>query len=683
LNILQRIFKALTPRQNYGYITSASNASYFGSRYQEFARYAYQQNLVVFRCINIIASAFSSSPLRVYDLSSDIEIPNHPVRMLFKRPNTFQTEFRFWENYWIDWWLSGNVFIYKVRDGSRKIIGLQILRPDMVEIKVGSNGYVEYYKYRLSGQTDIIIEPPDIMHDLAYNPTNEYIGQSPLLAGLREIATDNERTDFVKATLQNRGISPGVLLFMESNAQISEDARKREAEYWKQQFSKENRGKMGMFSGVRDAKVLSLNLSELEMPELTASMQADVCAIFGVPANLVGVKVGLDKLTYENFATSRRVLWEDNIEVLQNRVDDGMSFGLAEMLQGVYLRFDNSEISALSIVKNDKIDSTVRGLQAGLYTRNEARERLGLPLVDGGDVFLQSIAIIERGSDNTGLQEETPMGIEKAVLKTTSKPVGSRGVGLVQSSLGRGRQAIRWYDKMLDTAKAEFAWQLKEIERVIRPHYSPIKKADKIPPYIHDLGDDIYDALDRAFVASAAGKFSPLLMANILEAARLAAKEVDYDLNLNQDTLIDFINHYQFKFAERISSTSVNDVRGIIREGYENGIDFDDLMDKLKEKFIPRPEMVARSEVVRAANYGAKEAWRQAGIGRTQWLAGSDSCPYCLAVDGHTINIGESYFELDDGFRPDETVPVMNFNYERVEAPPLHPNCTCTEVPVI
>lgn len=87
-----------------------------------------------------------------------------------------------------------------------------------------------------------------------------------------------------------------------------------------------------------------------------------------------------------------------------------------------------------------------------------------------------------------------------------------------------------------------------------------------------------------------------------------------------------------------------------------------------------RSEMIARTEVMRAENYGKILGWKQAisygmlspGGKKTWHTAITNVCPICLPMDGTAIDL-DSNFMVSDG-RKGWSVLV----------PPAHPNCRCT-----
>jgi len=66
-----------------------------------------------------------------------------------------------------------------------------------------------------------------------------------------------------------------------------------------------------------------------------------------------------------------------------------------------------------------------------------------------------------------------------------------------------------------------------------------------------------------------------------------------------------------------------------------------------------------------------------------EWLVAFDerTCEFCMSVKGE-YNLDQEFFEKGDTVTGTEggKLPV---NFSNVEAPPLHPNCRCTIIPVI
>jgi len=688
LGLIQRIFglNRKAERSLPFAVTSGSASGvpqYPAASYYDFARGAYQSNAVIYACIQAIVSAFAASQLKICKPSGE-EIPNHPVSALFQRPNPISSQFLFWEQWWVNWWLDGNVYPTKVRDGGRSVRELWLLRPDRMRIVPGFP-FIASYQHVIDGKT-YSIPVEDVMHDRAYNPLNDYFGQSPLLAGLREIATDNEATDFTKITLQNRGVAPGVVLLLEGDQMLGEDEERRAREQFLQKYGEENRGRVGMFAGVKDVKVLSLSMQDLMLPDLRSLDEARICSIFGIPPIVVGVKTGLEHATFANFEEARRMFWQNTIEPLQRRVADLINRRLMPDFDGEGIAsFDNSEVSALVSIRNQRLDWALRGLQAGAVKVNEVRVQAGLQEVTGGDVFLRGIATVE--VPEGGQPEPAPPPLATDAKPKARPSLKSANIGRIRHALGRSAEARKWFSLVEKTARELMLKQsqalLNQIEKgrkviVTPPSAAPDHEREALSQELQLW----FASVESDWTAEADSNIGQIIREIALESAELAGSEIGVQIGINSDAIQKFVRAYSYKFAERVSKTSVEDIRAIILRSQQDSLSLSEMKKLISQKaaewIASRAEMIARSETIRAANYGAKEAWQQAGVRQVQWLAADDSCPYCLGLDGKIVGIEEAFLNMGDSYHPEGADTPLHVNYESVFAPPAHPNCTCT-----
>jgi hypothetical protein len=95
-------------------------------------------------------------------------------------------------------------------------------------------------------------------------------------------------------------------------------------------------------------------------------------------------------------------------------------------------------------------------------------------------------------------------------------------------------------------------------------------------------------------------------------------------------------------------------------------------------------ERVARTETIWAWNEGARQGYKQSGIvEKLQWVSSGDqrSCDWCLDMDGRIIGIDSSFFDKGDSYEVNGR--ELDFTYEKIDHPPIHPQCRCTIVPVL
>lgn len=149
-----------------------------------------------------------------------------------------------------------------------------------------------------------------------------------------------------------------------------------------------------------------------------------------------------------------------------------------------------------------------------------------------------------------------------------------------------------------------------------------------------------------------------------------------------------FVNDRSFRFSFDVNEYTQRELKNQLNRGFEEGESIKTIKERVKMVFgfgdnkegNYRAQRIARSEVIRASNYGQEQAYIQSGVvSGKEWLTSFDerTCPACGAMDGRIIGLNQNYFNRGDIFQG------FNLNYEDIKGPPLHPNCRCTLVPVV
>lgn len=120
-----------------------------------------------------------------------------------------------------------------------------------------------------------------------------------------------------------------------------------------------------------------------------------------------------------------------------------------------------------------------------------------------------------------------------------------------------------------------------------------------------------------------------------------------------------------------IDSTTRDMLRAEVRKAIEAGDSTDQLARRLRNSFTfseDRARMIARTEIARADSYGALLGWAQSGVvnGKTWQTAEDDRVSKECT---HNQMVGDVPLDWDYG--------------DGVFAPPEHPNCRCTLLPVV
>ena len=110
----------------------------------------------------------------------------------------------------------------------------------------------------------------------------------------------------------------------------------------------------------------------------------DVSRVYGVPKAMLG---DMERITFSNFATARRVFWQDvmvpQMTFLRESLEQMLLPNFGD--PALSLRFDTSEVEALKESENDKATRRRTYVAAGVMTINEVRRDMNLPPVEWGD----------------------------------------------------------------------------------------------------------------------------------------------------------------------------------------------------------------------------------------------------------------------------------------------------------
>lgn len=140
----------------------------------------------------------------------------------------------------------------------------------------------------------------------------------------------------------------------------------------------------------------------------------------------------------------------------------------------------------------------------------------------------------------------------------------------------------------------------------------------------------------------------------------------DLAFDVESKEAIAWAKEHAGKLAVGISDTTREDIAEAVAAALEGeGIEsaYDDILAAVGDE--SRAEMIARTEIMDAANEGLAQSWEQAveaglltGREKKVWISTSNCCDECEELDGEEVPLNEDFSAGDD--------------------PPLHPNCRCT-----
>ena len=380
--------------------------------YRKIAKEGYQENAIVFRCVNEIAHGASAVELCVYQ--GDIKLDQHPLIDLLERPNPQFAGNEYFQALYSFLLLSGNSYaLYSLVGGQPR--ELHLLRPDRMKIVPSKTHIPSSYEYhvdgRLANRYDVDSETgmSEVKHFKMWNPLDDYYGLSPIQAASADIDQHNHAAKHNLGLLMNGARPSGAVVFKPKDetglhVQLSESQRQQLMTDLNMRFSgAHNAGRPMLLEGDFDWKEMGFSPKDMDFLELKNMSARDIALCFGVPSQLVGVP---DSQTYNNVSEARLALYEDTIIPLIRRVESDLNEWLAPRFgDDITVRYDIDSIPAMAERRKKTYENVVQAVREGIISRNEARERLGYEPISGGDDVYINANLFPLGSSEVAPAE--------------------------------------------------------------------------------------------------------------------------------------------------------------------------------------------------------------------------------------------------------------------------------------
>lgn len=363
------------------------------SRFLNLAKETYSQNEVIYACLRLLSQSVPEAPLTPYaDAEKKKALDTtHPLALLIRQPNELMTEYEFWELTTLHMAIVGRSTWWKERNNAGQVIGLWPLRPDRVGPRYSDSDekgerVLWGYNYQVPGTGAIVPIPRrDVIAFNFPDPAGEsggiIEGIGPVMALARQVASDNEATKFVGALLANYA-APTVAVKIKGKVRNEDEANLIKS-HFRSQFGGANRGIPAVIDGESEIQVIGFNLRELEFPEIREIAESRIAAALGVPAVLVGLRVGLMRSTFNNMTESRRFFSETTLSNYWRRFQDQYTLDIAaEFDESIICEFDTSKVKALAGALLELAQPIVDAFKAGAAMVNDYRAALKMELLD-------------------------------------------------------------------------------------------------------------------------------------------------------------------------------------------------------------------------------------------------------------------------------------------------------------
>lgn len=361
--------------------------------YHELAKDGYQDNAIVYRCINEISKGAAAVPFKLF--RGDQPIEDHPLLDLLARPNPMNSGSEYFQKLYSYVLLSGNSFMLKAGPDNQMPNELYLLRPDRVKIKPSKRDIPLMYEYTINGRVaaeyfvDQSTGLSDVKQIKTFNPLDDYYGLSPIKPAAADIDQHNLSGRHNVQLLLNGARPSGAVVYKPKDEQgtmtmLTDSQREQLRSDLLSRFETvDNTGRTMILEGDFDYKEMGLTPKDMDFATLKNFAARDIALCFGVPAQLVGIP---DAQTYSNMAEARLALYEETIIPLLHHVESDLGEWLVPMFgSDLKLKYDIDSIPAVTERRRMIYENILRAVSEGVLTRNEARERIGLEPIKGGD----------------------------------------------------------------------------------------------------------------------------------------------------------------------------------------------------------------------------------------------------------------------------------------------------------
>lgn len=344
-------------------------------------------NWALFSCMTLIASDISKITICLRQKKGQIweDADSPSFSPVLQKPNRYQTRQQFIECWALSKLSRGNTYVLKERDQRGVVVALHVLYPDRVQTLIAENGEVFYQLIRddlanLRGDYPAV-PASEIIHDRFNCLFHPLVGLSSIyangLAAIQGLKIQENSSKFFGNMSRPSGIlsAPGA---------ISNETAQRLKSSWEDNYTGDKVGKVAVLGDDLKYQALGITAVDSQMVEQLKFSGEMICSTMHVPPFKIGLGTipGGAKIDDLN-----QIYFTDCLHTLTDAIKTLLTEGLGldtpkEGKQyGVFFDMDDLfrlDTATMTQVLRDQV-------QGGIRSPNEAREKLNLPPVEGGE----------------------------------------------------------------------------------------------------------------------------------------------------------------------------------------------------------------------------------------------------------------------------------------------------------
>ncbi len=594
--------------------------SWMDTDFWSLVKNGYKASSAVSACVRALAFSFPEPQLIAYKESSEGEQPagtSDPLQMLIRKPNPDMGEAEFMQFVITYAPVGGNVYIWKERNASGKVIYLWPFSDGQIRPIPGhttTDGFVSGYEFYAGDGEPILLSKSDVIQwKWMIDPEQPWKGIGAIESAARDITSDTESSRYTYAMFKNNAIPPVAVTLTEGD-ELTEAKAERLRKQWAKRYGGQNNLPAFLESGMTIQK-LGMNMQELDLSNLKNIPESRICAAFGVPPLIALLYVGLKRSDYGD-GNARKSFTETTLVALWRTFASEMTASLSEEFGGGYtLRYDLNQVKALQENVNELWTRLMGAAEKGLIMRSEFKRGVGLEVLPGDDVYKESMINSWVPAGKSPVESRNPEDGKSLEKKETTLAEHKAA----QAVYGRALQRIR--RSMWPSMARDLDGYFSSLsDRVISRAGKALQHATETKelPDADDLltpkdGQELEKILKRWFVAIAEASWETINLSigvtvafdltdpSITRMLSKAAESVKGITETTRNALIDAL-HYGNEQGWSIQQL----VRG--DEGHAG------LSSIIEESYKGRATTIARTELGNAQNTVTSERYKASGI---------------------------------------------------------------------
>lgn len=344
----------------------------------------YTKHAIVHAAIEKIAKTATNVGYDFVPRDSRTKIKKGELKILqefFMRQHDFIFELR---RIYKDLLIYGDAFMYIIPNKSRQPHSLKRLHPNTMAVKAAKNGdiigYVQFNPQDPTNTDYVTFQAHEIMHFKLDDPDNDLYGLSPLSALEGAVATDLWAQQYNASFFANSGVTGTII----SVSGVDPDEIERNRKFLIENYTGPQAAHKPIFLEGQNVSVAKSVATHNEMGFLQGRefIIMEILAVLDVPPAKMGM---MESANRSNSKEQDKSFRSESISPLQYIVESVINAQFIQPILGVAnTKFVHAEGDTRDAV--ELMDYYTSGIGWGVFNVNEVRAKMGMAMVDGGDI---------------------------------------------------------------------------------------------------------------------------------------------------------------------------------------------------------------------------------------------------------------------------------------------------------